>query len=97
MDYLVSLVAFALKTPPQSVSVIQSYFLAVCKYPEVQAKAQAELDAVIGRERLPTPADRDSLPYIGAICKELDRWLVSTSARAKVVMLTLAAGSRWRP
>ncbi|KAI4525480.1 cytochrome P450 [Schizophyllum commune Loenen D] len=59
-----------------SVSVIQSYFLAVCKYPEVQAKAQAELDAVIGRERLPTPADRDSLPYIGAICKELDRWIL---------------------
>ncbi|KAL1707952.1 cytochrome P450 [Schizophyllum commune] len=58
-----------------SVSVIQSYFLAVCKYPEVQAKAQAELDAVVGRERLPTPADRDSLPYIGAICKELDRWI----------------------
>ncbi|TRM64773.1 cytochrome P450 [Schizophyllum amplum] len=58
-----------------SVSVIQSYFLAVCKYPEVQAKAQAELDSVLGHGRLPTLSDRDSFPYIGAICKELCRWI----------------------
>lgn len=38
--------------------------------PEVQAKAHAELDRVIGRDRLPDLDDRDSLPYIDAICKE---------------------------
>lgn len=32
--------------------------------PEVQRKAQAEIDTVVGHGRLPTFADRDSLPYI---------------------------------
>jgi cytochrome P450 len=43
-------------------------------YPEVQAKAQAELDAVVGRDRLPTFADRERLPYIDAVLKEMLRW-----------------------
>ncbi|KAJ7451064.1 cytochrome P450 [Mycena latifolia] len=58
-----------------TVSVVNAYFLAAAKYPEVQAKAQAEIDAVIGQSRLPTFADRESLPYIEAVCKELLRWL----------------------
>jgi cytochrome P450 len=41
----------------------------------MQIKAQAEIDAVVGPNRLPTFEDRDSLPYIEAICKELYRWL----------------------
>ena len=43
-------------------------------FPEVQAKAQAELDAVVGSERLPCSNDRDSLPYINAVWKEALRW-----------------------
>ncbi|KAF7977702.1 hypothetical protein HWV62_2964 [Athelia sp. TMB] len=43
-------------------------------YLEVQAKAQAELDAVIGRAQLPTFADRESLPYVMAVVKETLRW-----------------------
>ena len=43
-------------------------------FPEVQAKAQAELDAAVGNERLPCFNDRDSLPYINAVCKEVLRW-----------------------
>ncbi|KAJ7664865.1 cytochrome P450 [Mycena rosella] len=58
-----------------TVSVVIAYFLAAAKYPQVQAKAQAEMDAVVGRNRLPTFEDRDSLPYIEAVCKELFRWL----------------------
>jgi len=42
--------------------------------PEVQRKAQAELDAVVGRHRLPTFADAPRLPYLGAIIKEILRW-----------------------
>ncbi|KAI0278784.1 cytochrome P450 [Russula aff. rugulosa BPL654] len=38
--------------------------------------AQAELDVVVGRDRLPTFDDRQHLPYIEAICKELMRWLI---------------------
>jgi len=44
-------------------------------FPDVQKKAQAEIDAVVG-DRLPSFADRDSLPYIEAIAKEVLRWNV---------------------
>jgi hypothetical protein len=43
-------------------------------YPEVQKKAQAEIDAVVGPNRLPDFHDRPSLPYINAIVKESSRW-----------------------
>lgn len=43
-------------------------------YPEAQKKAQAEIDAVVGRNRLPTLADRASLPYVEALVKEVFRW-----------------------
>jgi len=41
--------------------------------PEVQKKAQAELDAIVGTDRLPSFNDRENLPYINALCKELIR------------------------
>ena len=43
-------------------------------YPEVQKKAQAEIDAVVGPNRLPDFQDRPSLPYINAVLKESLRW-----------------------
>ncbi|KAJ6507474.1 cytochrome P450 [Mycena vulgaris] len=58
-----------------TVSVVTAYFLAAAKYPHIQAKAQVEMDGVVGPNRLPTFDDRDSLPYIDALCKELCRWL----------------------
>ncbi|KAJ6585742.1 cytochrome P450 [Mycena capillaripes] len=58
-----------------TVSVVTAYFLAAAMNPEMQAKAHAEIDAVVGPNRLPTFEDRTSLPYIEAICKELYRWL----------------------
>ena len=51
-----------------------SFFLAMAKYPTVQAKAQAELDAVVGQDRLPDFTDRGSLLYLKAIISELMRW-----------------------
>ncbi|KAG1792192.1 cytochrome P450 [Suillus plorans] len=56
------------------VSTINSFFLAMTLFPDVQKKAQAEIDAVIGPDRLPSFADQDSLPYIGALAKEALRW-----------------------
>ena len=44
------------------------------KYPEVQEAAQAELDRVVGCDRLPNFPDEESLPYIGAVIKETLRW-----------------------
>ena len=43
-------------------------------YPEAQRKAQEELDRVIGVNRLPTFGDRESLPYLSALLKEVLRW-----------------------
>jgi hypothetical protein len=43
-------------------------------HPEAQAKAFEEIDCVIGPDRLPTPADIDNLPYLGALLKETFRW-----------------------
>jgi cytochrome P450 len=48
--------------------------LAMVAYPETQARAQAELDAVVGRARPPTFADYPHLPYIRAMVKEILRW-----------------------
>jgi len=42
--------------------------------PEVMKKGQEELDRVVGRERLPDFSDRENLPYIDALVKELLRW-----------------------
>ena len=55
-------------------SSVQTLFLAMALYPEAQKKAQAEIDTVVGSDRLPDFQDRPSLPYINAIVKELTRW-----------------------
>jgi cytochrome P450 len=60
----------------KTVSSMYSLFLALALFPQVQTRAQAELDLVIGRDRLPTFDDRPRLPYIEAFCKELMRWFV---------------------
>jgi len=56
-----------------TMSTVQSFFMAMCLYPEVQKKAQAELDSVLGG-RLPEFNDRPHLPYLNALMKESMRW-----------------------
>lgn len=53
---------------------IKVFLLAMTLYPEVQVKAQDEIDRVLGPCRLPTVADRSRLPYIDAVVKEVLRW-----------------------
>ncbi|KAF8600199.1 cytochrome P450 [Ceratobasidium sp. AG-I] len=55
-------------------SWLQTLVLAMAAFPETQKKAQAELDAVVGNDRAPTPEDFPHLPYIQAIVKECHRW-----------------------
>jgi hypothetical protein len=43
--------------------------------PVIQARAQAELDMVIGRNRLPDFSDRENLPYIQCIISETFRYV----------------------
>ena len=48
--------------------------LAMIAFPEVQRRAQAEIDAVVGRDRLPSFADAPRLSYVCATMKEVLRW-----------------------
>ncbi|KAF8653529.1 hypothetical protein AX16_003913 [Volvariella volvacea WC 439] len=57
-----------------TVAAIQAFFFAMAKYPEVQARAQAEIDSVVGNDRLPSLKDWDNLPYIRALVWEVLRW-----------------------
>lgn len=57
-----------------TVSTITSFAMAMLLFPEVQKKAQAEIDQVIGPSRLPSFEDQQRLPYINALVKESLRW-----------------------
>lgn len=50
------------------------FFAAMTLYPEVQKKAQQEIDLTIGTDRLPDIRDRAHLPYVDALVKEVMRW-----------------------
>ncbi|KAG6021239.1 hypothetical protein E4U40_005441 [Claviceps sp. LM458 group G5] len=58
-----------------SVSSLRSMLLALILYPEVQRRAQQEIDKVVGGDRLPGFQDRDHLPYVNALVKETHRWM----------------------
>ncbi|XP_072633223.1 cytochrome P450 2F2-like isoform X2 [Canis lupus baileyi] len=49
--------------------------LILLKYPEVAAKVQAELDAVVGQSRTPRLGDREHLPYTNAVLHEIQRFI----------------------
>ncbi|KAL0066768.1 hypothetical protein AAF712_006159 [Marasmius tenuissimus] len=55
-------------------TALLSFIIAMTLYPETQRKAQAEIDRVIGRGRLPEFRDRESLVYVEAIMREVQRW-----------------------
>ncbi|KAF8600017.1 cytochrome P450 [Ceratobasidium sp. AG-I] len=57
-----------------TVASFMIFVLAITLNPEVQRKAQAEIDSVIGSDRLPNMSDQDSLPYVNAIIQEVVRW-----------------------
>ncbi|QRV84472.1 cytochrome P450 family protein [Ceratobasidium sp. AG-Ba] len=65
-----------------TVSIVQSFFLAMTLYPEVQAKAQDEITTFLKQRladdpcssRFLMPDDRQNLPYTSALVRELLRW-----------------------
>ncbi|KAF7192514.1 Multifunctional cytochrome P450 monooxygenase [Pseudocercospora fuligena] len=57
-----------------TVASIMAFFLTMTKYPEIQSKAQAEIDSVVEQDRMPELRDRESLPYTEAVIKEIFRW-----------------------
>ncbi|QRV92189.1 cytochrome P450 family protein [Ceratobasidium sp. AG-Ba] len=64
-----------------TVSAIQSFFLSMTLYPEVQAKAKSEVVSYLeqrsttnGSRDIILPADRPHLPYTSALLQEVLRW-----------------------
>ncbi|KAF5325127.1 hypothetical protein D9619_010038 [Psilocybe cf. subviscida] len=55
-------------------AALETFFLVMATNPDVQKKAQQEIDACVGDDRLPSFDDRSSLPYIEAIVREVLRW-----------------------
>ncbi|KAJ7672234.1 cytochrome P450 [Mycena polygramma] len=71
--------AYALSAPwaagvGTTVSTIEVFLLAMILFPDVQKKAQQEIDSVVGQARSPHFEDYDSLPYVQALIKEVTRW-----------------------
>ncbi|EPS37503.1 hypothetical protein H072_8825 [Dactylellina haptotyla CBS 200.50] len=57
-----------------SVITLTAFTLAMATFPQVQQKAQGEIDLVVGTDRLPSIEDREKLPYVDALVKEAFRW-----------------------
>ena len=57
-------------------AAISTFILAMVLFPDVQLKAQEEIDRVVGLGRIPNFTDREHLPYLSALHKELLRWHV---------------------
>ncbi|ETN36464.1 uncharacterized protein HMPREF1541_08742 [Cyphellophora europaea CBS 101466] len=57
-----------------SVGVIEIFFLVMTSKIDSQRRAQAEIDSVVGTDRLPDISDQAKLPYVEALYKEIIRW-----------------------
>ncbi|KAG8752574.1 hypothetical protein FRC11_008236, partial [Ceratobasidium sp. 423] len=56
-----------------TVGLIWSFILMLSLHPEAAKLAQAEIDAVVGRERVPELKDRPDMPYMEALLQEVMR------------------------
>ncbi|KAF8993425.1 cytochrome P450 [Cyathus striatus] len=59
---------------------IQSFVVILLNYPEVQERAQKEIDLKIGSDKLPTLEDVADVPYIKALIKELLEYTIPKNA-----------------
>ncbi|KAK0664850.1 Cytochrome P450 monooxygenase yanC [Lasiodiplodia hormozganensis] len=63
-------------------STLYGFVQGVLLYPDAQRKVQAELDAVIGPDRMPDLDDVPQLPYVIACVKETMRWMPTAALGA---------------
>ncbi|KAJ7120737.1 cytochrome P450 [Mycena crocata] len=74
-DENVWLAATIYATGAETTTAVMAWFmLAIVHNPNVQKRAQEELDRVVGRDRMPTFADREHMPFIAAMVRETLRW-----------------------
>jgi len=55
-------------------SVLLTFVYLMMLHPGVQVRAQAEIDSVVGAQRLPDIEDQPTLPYVQALLRETLRW-----------------------
>ncbi|KAF9266471.1 cytochrome P450 [Marasmius fiardii PR-910] len=72
-------IAYALSAPwsagvATTVGTLEIAILAILYNKNTMLECQAEIDRVVGRERLPGFSDVDRLPYLRAFIKEVMRW-----------------------
>jgi cytochrome P450 len=67
----------------QTTSALGTFVLAMARYPGAFSKAQAEMDRVIGHDRLPSLDDMDSLPYLVCLYKEVFRYVACCTGISK--------------
>lgn len=80
------------------VSVMRTFVLAMVLHPQVMKKAQAELDQVVGSDRLPDWDDREALPYLQCLIKEIYRCVLKiTSLRFLSISMHVTQVERTRP
>lgn len=59
-------------------SATMTAFTLLVANPIIQARVQAELDLVVGKDRLPDFSDRSRLPYLHCVIMETLRWGAAT-------------------
>lgn len=64
--------------------------------PDAQRKAQAEIDLVVGQERLPDWNDRQSLPYVDALVNEVLSMAFALKLRCFFINEHRLVINRWR-
>ena len=69
-----------------------SFALAMALFPDVQRTAQAEIDRVIGEDRLPEHEDQSMLPYVTAVMRETLRSVFDASNAAHDSKMLLIQG-----
>jgi cytochrome P450 len=73
LDMAILASAFMIGGVETTASIMQWFSALIPAYPEIQKRAQAELDRVVGRDRLPQVEDEKNLPFCHAIIKEIER------------------------
>jgi len=69
----------------------------MCLYPDVQRKAQQELDRVVGTGRLPEFKDREELVYIEAVIKGAFNFVVFFNHPMQANNVFSTESIRWQP
>ncbi|KAJ7704674.1 cytochrome P450 [Mycena metata] len=57
-----------------TVSALATFVLAMALHPDIQKRAQNEIDSIVGTQRLPESGDRPSMPFVEAVYREVKRW-----------------------